>query len=94
MFFNKFIPSHILSNLYTRSSLQATEQDLMFSLKNRLMSVNITKVLEASLRYVYYNPNIRPLKCQNAYEQSKTGTLTAYLFKEWDCSKSGHFWLL
>lgn len=49
MFLNKLIPSHILSNLYTRGSLQATEQGLTFSLKNRLMNVSITKVVAASI---------------------------------------------
>lgn len=35
MFLNKLIPSHILSNLYTRGSLRATQEDLTFSLKKQ-----------------------------------------------------------
>lgn len=49
MFFNKLIPGHILSNLYTRGSLRATEQGFRFSLKNRLINASISKVLGASV---------------------------------------------
>ena len=48
MFFNKLIPSHILSNLYTRGSLRATNEGVTFSLKNRLMNASITQVIAAS----------------------------------------------
>lgn len=49
MFFTKFIPNHIIANLYTRGSLRATDRGLMFSLKNRLINASLIKVLEASV---------------------------------------------